>query len=174
MIDRIATALIAGAVLAAAGTVWVWRYQAGLKDGHKDRDIAVAAVQSAWDQDRLNRSAMTLELVSAAVAERNAQQERADAATRQYLDLRERHERAVADAARDVDRLRSAIETYATGPDRSADPVADLAACSERAGALGRLLGQALRAGAECAADGESDRAAARALWDAWPVQVTP
>lgn len=174
MIDRIAGALIAGAVLAAAGTVWVWRYQVGLKAGHKDRDIAVAAVQSAWDQDRLNRSAEAFRLVSAAVAERNAQRERADAATRQYLDLRERHERTVADAARDVDRLRSAIQAYATGPGRSADPAADLTACSERAGALGRLLGEALQTGAQCAADGESDRAAARALWDAWPAAVTP
>lgn len=159
----------AGAIVAAGFGLWAWRYQQGLDDGHKDRDIAVAAVQRAWDSDRLRRSAETLRLVTEAVAERNAQQKRADDAERAHLDAKAQIERLAADLAAAGDRMRNAIQAYAAGPGDSGNAAADLAACRQRAGALGGLLDEALQTSAVCAANGEADRAAARALWDAWP-----
>lgn len=172
--DWQAKALLIGALAVGALTLWIWRYQVGLKDGHKDRDVAVAIVQTAWDADRLQRSAKTLEMVTAAVAERNTQQEKANAAIAQYIELQNRHATVVAAHARDAERLRGAIQAYATGPADSADARADLTACRDRAGSLGGLLEEALFTSAACAANGESDRAAARALFAAWPERVRP
>lgn len=166
--DWIARLCLAGALAAAAGTAWVWRYQAGLRDGRLERDVAVAKVQKAWDDDRLARSTAALDLIKRSIAERDEQQRRADDAMAAYRDLQARHDLFVAAAGRDVQRLRDAIAEFALGGS-SGSAEADLATCRERAGALGSLLGEALRSSAECAADGESDRATARALWDAWP-----
>lgn len=162
----------AGAAVAAGIALWAWRYQQGLADGHKDRDVAVAAVQQAWDADRLRRSSEALRLVTEAVAERNAQQKRADDAERAHLDAKAQIDRLAADLAAAGDRMRLAIQAYAAGPGDSGDAAADLATCRERSRAIGGLLDEALRTSAQCAADGESDRATARALWDAWPTRA--
>lgn len=167
--DWVARVALAGAVVSAGLALWAWRYQQGLADGHKDRDVAVAAVQKAWDDDRLRRSSEALRLVTEAVAERNAQQKRADDAERAHLAAKAQIDRLAADLALAGNRMRDAIQAYAAGPGGSGDAAADLAACRERTRALGGLLDQALQASAQCAADGESDRATARTLWDAWP-----
>lgn len=67
------------------------------------------------------------------------------------------------------DGLRDQITDFA----RRGDPAADtVAACRNRAQALGSLLDEALRVGEESAGDGESCEAGIRALLSAWPRSV--
>lgn len=161
--DWIAGALIAGAIAVAAATAWAWRYQQGKTAGQ-------AEVQALWDADKLRRSEAHLKAVTALVAERNAQQQRADHAEQKLLDQQADSARVVAGLRAHAERLRSAIEQFAAGGgDAAAD---DLTACRARAIALGGLLDGALQDGAACAERGERDAAIARALHEAWPVSA--
>lgn len=69
------------------------------------------------------------------------------------------------------DGLRDQITDFA----RRGDPAADtVAACRDRAQALGALLDEALRVGEESAGDGESCEAGLRAMLKAWPTGGLP
>lgn len=161
--DWIAGALIAGAVAVASATAWAWRYQQG-------RTAGQAEVQAQWDADKLRRSEANLKAITALVAERNAQQQRADDATQALLAAQAAHARVVADLRAHAERLRDDIARFAAGGGDAATD--NLEACRGRAVALGQLLDGALRDGAACAERGERDAAIARALRDAWPVSA--
>lgn len=78
----------------------------------------------------------------------------------------------LARAVHDADRLRDQLAAVATGGvDADQDSVA---ACRARANALGRVLGEALRASEQCHLDAEDLAAGIRALRSAWPEGVTP
>lgn len=82
---------------------------------------------------------------------------------------RQRAARFAADlrAARlDADSLRGDIARFASGGGPADD---SLAACRDRAEALGLLAGEALRSSEACAADGEAESAKLRAVLSAWP-----
>lgn len=82
---------------------------------------------------------------------------------------RQRAVRFAADlrAARlDADSLRGDIARFASGGGPADD---SLAACRDRAEALGLLAGEALRSSEACAADGEAESAKLRAVLSAWP-----
>jgi hypothetical protein len=63
--------------------------------------------------------------------------------------------------------LRDQINAYAAGSGRAGED--SVAACRDRAQALGSLLDEALRVGEESAGDGEQCEAGVRALLKAWP-----
>ena len=164
-VDWVAGVLLAGAVGVAGATAWAWRYQQGAKAGS-------AEVQAKWEADKLRRSEANLKAITELVAERNQQQQRADHAEQQLVVQQAAHSRVVADLRAHAERLRSAIEHYASGGgDAAAD---DIEACRARAISLGQLLDGVLRDGAACAERGEGDAAIARALRDAWPVSGAP
>lgn len=82
---------------------------------------------------------------------------------------RQRSARFAADlrAARlDADSLREPIDTFAAGGGAAVDTIA---ACRDRAAALGDLLAEALHAGEACAGDGEAESAKLRAVLGSWP-----
>lgn len=77
----------------------------------------------------------------------------------------------LARAVRDADRLRDQLAAVATGG--VAADQDSVAACRDRASALGRVLGEALRASEQCHLDAEDLAAGVRALRSGWP-EVTP
>lgn len=159
--DWIAGALIAGAVVVAATTAWVWRYQQGKNAGKEE-------VQALWDKDKLLRSEANFKAIKELVAERNQQQQRADHAEQQLIVEQERSARTVAELRAYADSLRNEIGSFATGGrDASSD---NLEACRARALTLGRLLDSTLRDATACAERGERDASIARTLHNAWPV----
>lgn len=97
---------------------------------------------------------------------------------RQGADHERERERAanaarVAAVAADRDRLRDELAAAAAGGVTAADD--SIAACRDRAAAFGRVLGEALRAAGECAADAEDLATGVRTLQRAWPAgEVTP
>lgn len=160
--------LASGVGMAAVG--W-WRYSAGFDDGHAQ---ASAERDSHWQS-----------LVSRMQAEAG---ERLAAETKKATDL-ERHwvaevirvgealeterrttARLRGDFAGAVQRARvldSRLAAVATGGRTEAEDT--VAACRERADALGRVLGEALRASEQCSLDAEDLAAGIRALRGAWP-----
>jgi hypothetical protein len=91
---------------------------------------------------------------------------------RQGADHERERERAanaarVAAVAADRDRLRDELASAASGGVVEADD--SLSACRDRADAFGRVLGEALRASAACAADAEDLATGVRTLQRAWP-----
>lgn len=80
---------------------------------------------------------------------------------------RARTRAALAAVSADRDRLRVELASVASGGvEAGADSVP---ACRDRADALGRVLGEALQAHAQCTADAEDLAAGVRALREAWP-----
>ncbi len=78
----------------------------------------------------------------------------------------------LARAVHDADRLRDQLAAVATGG--VAADQDSVAACRARADALGRVLGEALRASEQCHLDAEDLASGVRALRSAWPEGVTP
>jgi hypothetical protein len=125
------------------------------------------------------RNAMAVERANATAAALKAQTEyRALEAQMQAIKEQAQHEydaaqtrnaTALAAARAGADKLRNQLAAYAAGSgEASSDSVA---ACGQRAAALGQLLAEALRLDAERAADAEDSADAVRALLAAWPHQ---
>lgn len=86
---------------------------------------------------------------------------------------RESNQRVVADLRRQLAGVRGQLAAFATAGRPAAED--SLAACRDRASALGDVLAEALRVESELAADAEDRAADARALLEAWPRNaVTP
>ncbi len=90
-------------------------------------------------------------------------------AQHEYNAAQTRNATALAAARAGADRLRNQLAAYASGAGEASGD--SLAASNQRAATLGRLLAEALQAGAERAADAEDSADAVRALLAAWPRQ---
>lgn len=159
------------AVVVALGAAWAFV-------AHREAVAAAAGraeVQGKWDADKLARSTKALETIK----EYRAEEQRLAAVIKSqedtYAALQTRHASALAgqrDLLRERGELRDAIAAFAAGGGDTATDTA--AAASGRAGTLGELLGDALRAGAACAAGAESASDGVRALMGAWPATDKP
>lgn len=159
-------ALLAGLGMVGAG---VQGYAKGKRAATLERNVhwqgvvdklqadAHAALQAAEDRTRAVEETNRLRRQGA-----DDEQERERAATRA----------ALAAVAADRDRLRQQLAAAATGGVQAADD--SVAACRDRAEALGGVLADALRAHAECTAEAEDLAAGVRALRAAWPVNEPP
>lgn len=153
--------LLSGVGMAATGT-WAW---------FKGKRTATAERNAHWQGvvDTLQRQAQAA--VAAADARTAAIQEQWRMA-RQGADRERETERAanaarVAAVAADRDRVRDELARAAAGGVEAADD--STAACRDRAAAIGRVLGAALQASAQCATDAEDLAAELRRVRAAWP-----
>lgn len=157
-------ALLAGLGMAGTGVV---AYAKGKR-------AAVAERNAHWQGvvDKLQADARA---ALQAAEERTLAVEETNRLRRQGADDVQERERAanraaLAAVAADRDRLREQLATAAAGSVAAADD--SVAACRDRAQALGRVLGDALRAHAECTAAAEDLAAGVRALRAAWPMNA--
>ena len=150
-------ALRAGGILAAVLLVFIF--------GHS---VGGAGVKRQWDAERAEMTKRHLAEVQAAMNQETYWRQQADAAAALHTKEQQRNEALSRDLAAvhaRAGRLRNELDAYARGrPDDPAEAI------RERAATLGGLLDAALRASAECAADGEAVAGAARRLLAAWPV----
>lgn len=156
-----------GALLAGLGMVGV-----GIERWHAGHAAGAAEEKAHADQ-------VLATLRERQRAELEAANARADAISEQWRTARQgadrerEKERAATQAARaadaaDLQRMRDQLAAAAAGGVEAADDT--VAACRDRAAAFGRLLGEALRAGGDCAADAEDLGTSVRTLQRAWPV----
>ena len=154
-----------GALALAAWGVWEWRWSVGFDSGVKDQK----AKQSVIDAQQTRLALAESEKVRA----QEAGYLKAIEAQRIVYDvLQKKHAAALAgqrDALADAGELRGAIAAFAANSGGAGEDTA--AAASQRAAALGLLLAEALRTGAESAAAAESSGDAVRAVLEAWPRQ---
>lgn len=168
MIER-AQALIVGALvsivlagLSAAGAgLWAWHKRGQLADADKAAAISTMQTQHERDLGKANQRIAELE-----AADAKRVKEAQDAQIRNQADI-DRMARELARMRLQRDGLLDTIAAYAAG--RAEGEADTLAACNTRAQALGGLLGEALRASEEGAADGERCNNDLRTVLNAWP-----
>ena len=156
--------LLSGVGMAASGT-WAW---------FKSKRVTAAERNAHWQGvvDTMQRQAQA---ALAAADARTAAVEEANRLRIRGADRERETERAanaarVAAVAADRDRVRDELARAAAGGVEAADD--SVVACRARADALGRVLGQALQASAQCATDAEDLAAELRRLRAAWPVSA--
>jgi len=144
---------------------------AGVAGYLKGKRVATAERNTHW-QGQVDRLQAQHRAAVDAEAQRVRALEEQWRLARQGADHERERERAsnaarVAAVAADRDRLRDELARAAAGGVAEADD--SVAACRDRAAAFGRVLGEALRAGAECAAAAEDLATSVRTLQRAWP-----
>lgn len=152
-------AVIAIACCLALAGLWWHGYKRGERTDKQRSDLVIAGMVNDA-QARLAAANETVRLQSASL---QANKERAE---RDLQSEKARNERRLADARATSDLVRDTIAEFARGQQPSSDTVA---AASERAAELGRLLGESVQLQAELAGAAEDHAASVRALLNAWP-----
>ncbi len=158
--------LAGGAILAmAAWGVWEWRWSAGFGAGVKDQKAKQAVIDAAQTTKALAQSEKHRATEAGYLQAIEAQRIIYDVLQKKNVAALAGQRAALADAGK----LRDDIAAFAANSGGPAEDTA--AAASQRAAALGLLLAEALRTGAESAAAAESSGDAVRAILEAWPAQ---
>ena len=153
--------LIAGAVcLVLIASASVLAYREGVVSDKQRSDLVISDMKLKAADELI---AATQDVLKKDEALRLLKQG-ADRVLQNERDLNRK--RAAADAIT-ADRMRDQLNSFASGAPAGDDTVA---ACRERAAALGDVLGQALQASRLCTVEAEDLAGDARALLHAWPV----
>lgn len=126
-----------------------------------------AEVQKAWTLDRANATAAALVETEKYRALEALMQSAKEQAQHEYDAATTRNAGRLATARAGADKLRNQLAAYASNASSAAPD--SVAACDQRAAALGELLARALQSDAGHASAAESNGDAVRALLAAWP-----
>lgn len=156
--------LAGGAILAlAAWGAWEWRWSNGFDAGVLDQKAKQSVIDATQTRLALAESEKVRAKEAGFLQAIEAQRIIYDALQKKNATALAGQRAALADAGQ----LRDDIAAFAANRGGTTEDTA--AAASHRAAALGLLLAEALRTGAESAAAAESNGDALRAVLEAWP-----